>query len=183
MFQFTLSRSQRLSFLGAGVLSDSYQTQRLGSWIPGEERAKKVWQAPSRLMEGRNGYVNSVPNIMCGRGGVAGAATTTYWQAVAARTGEGSMGLSSSSEEEDKKYKSQEAEIKELRAQVERFRRQRGDIRKIREDVIQKEERMLLLSDRVANNEMGEPEMEAELQGLQAGEERRGNNATQAVDC
>ena len=38
-------------------------------------------------------------------------------QAVAARTGEGSTGSSSSSGEEDKKSKSQEAGIEELRAQ------------------------------------------------------------------
>ena len=49
--------------------------------------------------------------------------------AVAARSGEGSTGLSSSSGEEDKKCKSQEAEIKELRAQVEQLRRQRGEAR------------------------------------------------------
>ena len=59
----------------------------------------------------------------------------------------------------------------------------RDEMRKIREDIIQKEERMLLLSDKVAKNEMADAEMEAELQGLQAGEERRGSNASQAVDC
>ena len=50
-----LSRSRRLSFLGAGVVfaalvlelwsgmgSDGYQTQRRVSWIPGKERAEKV---------------------------------------------------------------------------------------------------------------------------------------------
>ena len=49
-------------------------------------------------------------------------------QAIAARTGEWSAGSSSSSGEEDKKFKkSQEAETEELRAQVERLRRQRGE--------------------------------------------------------
>ena len=45
-------------------------------------------------------------------------------QAVAARTGEWSTGSSTSSGEGDKKFKSQDAEITELRAQVERLRRQ-----------------------------------------------------------
>ena len=39
---------------------------------------RKFWQASSRLMEERNGFVNSVPNPVCGRGGSAGAATTTF---------------------------------------------------------------------------------------------------------
>ena len=42
-----------------------------------------------------------------------------YWKAVAARTGEWSTGCSTSSGEEDRKSKSQEAEIKELRVKVE----------------------------------------------------------------
>ena len=36
---------------------------------------------------------------------------------------------------------------------------------------------------RSSENRMADAEMEAELQGLQAGEERRGSNASQAVDC
>ena len=45
-----------------------------------------------------------------------------YRQAVAARTGEWSTGSSSSSGEEDKKSKIQEAETEELRAQVEQLK-------------------------------------------------------------
>ena len=56
-------------------------------------------------------------------------------------------------------------------------------MRKIREDIDWKEERFRLLSDRVDKNRMADAEMKAELQGLQAGEERRGSNASQAVDC
>ena len=48
----------------------------------------------------------------------------------------------------------------------------REDMRKIREDITQKEECFLLLSDKV-----DEAELEAELRGLQTGEERRGSNA------
>ena len=44
-------------------------------------------------------------------------------------------------------------------------------MRKIREEIEWKEERFTLLADK------------AELQGLQAGEERRGGNASQALDC
>ena len=45
-----------------------------------------------------------------------------------------------------------------------------------------KEERFTLLSDNVDKNTMADAEMEAELQGLQAGEERRGSNASQTGD-
>ena len=48
-------------------------------------------------------------------------------QAVAAKTGDWSTGRSSSSGEEDKKSKSQEAELKALREQFEWFRKQRGE--------------------------------------------------------
>ena len=57
------------------------------------------------------------------------------------------------------------------------------EIWKLREDVKQKGERLFLLSDKVERNKMADAEMAAELQGLQAGEERRGSNASQAVDC
>ena len=46
-----------------------------------------------------------------------------------------------------------------------------------------KEERFGLLADKVDKNTMADAEMEAELQGLQAGEDRRCSNASQAVDC
>ena len=79
--------------------------------------------------EGRNGFVNSVQNPMFGRGGVAGDATTTsrgkYKQAVSAKTGDESTGCSLSSGKEDKKSKSQEAEIKGFES-IEWFCKQRG---------------------------------------------------------
>ena len=56
-------------------------------------------------------------------------------------------------------------------------------MRKLREEIEWKEERFTLLSDNVDKNTMADAEMEAELQGLQAGEERRGSNASQAVEC
>ena len=49
----------------------------------------------------------------------------------------------------------------------------REEMLKIRENIIQKDERVLLLSDKVAQQEMAEPEMEAELQGSQAAMRRR----------
>ena len=52
---------------------------------------------------------------------------------------------------------------------------------KIREGIEWKEERLTLLSDKVDKNTTA-AEMEAELQGLQAGE-KRGSNAPQAVEC
>ena len=47
----------------------------------------------------------------------------------------------------------------------------------------EKEECFTQLSDKVDKNTMADAETEAELQGLQAGEERRGSNASQAVEC
>ena len=48
--------------------------------------------------------------------------------------------------------------------------------------VKQKEERILFQSDKVEKNKMADADMAAELQGLQAGEERRGSNASQTGD-
>ena len=56
-------------------------------------------------------------------------------------------------------------------------------MRKLREEIEWKEERFTLLSDKVDTNTMADAEMEAALQGLQAGEERKGSNASQAVEC
>ena len=56
-------------------------------------------------------------------------------------------------------------------------------MRKIREEIDWKEEHFHLLSGKVGKNRIAGKEMEAELHGLQAGEERRGSNASQAVDC
>ena len=53
--------------------------------------------------------------------------------------------------------------------------------RKIKEEIDWKEERFRL-SDKVDKNRMTDAEMETELQGLQAGEERRGSNASQTGD-
>ena len=39
------------------------------------------------------------------------------------------------------------------------------------------------MSDKVDKHEMAEAELEAEPRGQQAGEERRGSNASQVVDC
>ena len=61
---------------------------------------RKRWRMPSRLMVGRNGFANSVRSLMCGRGGVG---------------------------KEDRKSESQEAEIKEFRAQLEHCRKQSGE--------------------------------------------------------
>ena len=55
-------------------------------------------------------------------------------------------------------------------------------MRKLPDDVNQKEERILFLSDRVEKKEMADVDMAAELQGLQAGEEGRGSNASPTSD-
>ena len=56
-------------------------------------------------------------------------------------------------------------------------------MRNLREEIEWKEERFTQLSDKVDKNTMADAETETELQGLQAGEERRGSNASQAVEC
>ena len=56
-------------------------------------------------------------------------------------------------------------------------------MRRIREEIDRNKERFRQLSDKVDKNTMADAETEAELQGLQAGEERRGSNASQAVEC
>ena len=55
-------------------------------------------------------------------------------------------------------------------------------MRKIKEEIDWKEERLRLLSDKVDENRTADAEMEAELQRLQAGEERRGSNFSQTGD-
>ena len=55
------------------------------------------------------------------------------------------------------------------------------EMRKLQEE--QKEERVVFLSNKVDKNKMAAAEMAAELQSLQAEEERRGSNASQTGDC
>ena len=57
------------------------------------------------------------------------------------------------------------------------------EMRRIREEIDRNKERFRQLSDKVDKNTMADAETEPELQGLQAGEERRGSNASQAVEC
>ena len=57
------------------------------------------------------------------------------------------------------------------------------EMRKIKEENDRNEERFWQLSDKVDKNKMSDAEMAAELQRLQAGEERRGSNASQTGDC
>ena len=99
----------------SGLVSDGFQTKRRGSWIL-EKEQKGSWRVRSRLMEGRNGRVNSARR--CYRDIPAGL-HGKYRQAVAARNGEWSTGSSTSSGGEDRRTKSLEAENKELRARVE----------------------------------------------------------------
>ena len=56
------------------------------------------------------------------------------------------------------------------------------EVRKLRDEVKQKEERILFLPDKVEKNRIADADMAAELQVLQSGEERRGSNASQTGD-
>ena len=56
------------------------------------------------------------------------------------------------------------------------------EMRKLQEELKQNEERVLFLSNKFDKNKMQDAEMAAELQSLQAGEERRGSNASQTGD-
>ena len=57
------------------------------------------------------------------------------------------------------------------------------EMRKIREENGRNEERVRQLSNKVDKNKMADAEMAAELQSLQAGEERSGSNVSQTGDC
>ena len=57
------------------------------------------------------------------------------------------------------------------------------EMRKIREEIVRNEERFRQLSDKVDHDKVADAEMAAELQGVQAGGERRGSDASQTVDC
>ena len=57
------------------------------------------------------------------------------------------------------------------------------EMQKIRDKIDRNEERHRQLSDKVDKYRMVDAEMTAELQGFKAGEERRGSNASQAVEC
>ena len=88
---------------------------------PGKERAERVL-AGAIAIDGRKERVCKI----CSESKVwtrcPAGLRRKYWQAVAARTGE----WSTFGGEEDRKAKSQEAEIKELRAQIEQYRKQSG---------------------------------------------------------
>ena len=56
------------------------------------------------------------------------------------------------------------------------------EMRKIQGELRRKEERIFFLSNNVDKNKMADAEMAAELQSLQAGEERRGSNSSQTGD-
>ena len=119
-----LSRFRRLSGGGGvvltslaldgcfGMVSDGFQTQKRGSWIPGKSVQKESWRVRSQLMGERRGHVNSAQSRMCT--GLRGK----YRQAIAAWTGEGSTGSSTSSGEEERRNKSLEAVNKELRVRL-----------------------------------------------------------------
>ena len=57
------------------------------------------------------------------------------------------------------------------------------EMRRISEKIDRNEERFRQLSNKVDKNKMADAEMAAELQSLQAGEERRGSSASQTGDC
>ena len=56
-------------------------------------------------------------------------------------------------------------------------------MRKLQEELKQKDECILFLSNKVDKNKNSDAEKAAVLQSLQAGEERRGSNASQTCDC
>ena len=109
---------------------DGFQTQRRGSWILGRERAERVL-AGAIALDGRKEWIckfcsesNVWTRWRCRRcyHNIPAGLRGKYRQAVAAKSGEGSTGSSTSSGEEDKK----DAEIKGLRAQIEHYRKQIG---------------------------------------------------------
>ena len=95
-----LSRSRRLSFLVLVLSSLHWLSTGFRRWLTtvtwrregvrgswGKSERKEFWQARSRLMGERSGFVNSARSHVCGRGGVAGDATTTSRQGCVGSTG------------------------------------------------------------------------------------------------
>ena len=137
-----LSRSPRLFSSSAGVVlaalalvSDGFQTQRRGSWVPGKERAQKSL-ASAVLIDGRKEWTckfcsesNVWTRWRCRRcyHDIPAGLRGKYRQAIAARTGEWSTGSSTSSGEEDRRNKSLEAENQELRARLEALEKKEGE--------------------------------------------------------
>ena len=56
------------------------------------------------------------------------------------------------------------------------------EMRKLQEELKQKEERVLYLSNKIDKTKMQDADMAAELRSFQPGEERRGRNASQTGD-
>ena len=79
--------------------------------------------------------------------------------------------------QKDTKYPRQEEKLPEKKLGA------KEEMRKLIEEIEWKVWRFTQLSDKVDKNRMAVAETEAELQGVQAGEERRGSNPSQAVDC
>ena len=92
----------------AGVIAIDGRKEWIGKFCS-ESNVWKRWRC-------RRCY-NYIPAGLCGN----------HRQAVAARTVERSTGSSTSSGEEDRKAKSQEAEIKELRAELEHYEKKDGE--------------------------------------------------------
>ena len=131
----SLSRFGRLSGVGvvltslaldwcSRMLSDGFQTQKSGSWIPGKEREEGVLASAISTDVRKDGTCKfcSESNVWtrwrCRRcyHDIPTGLRGMYRQAIAGRTGEWSAVSLTSSREEDRKSKCLEAENKELRA-------------------------------------------------------------------
>ena len=106
-----------------GMVSDGFQAQERGSWVPGKERAERVL-ANATSIDGRKEWTckfcsesNVWTRWRCRRC-YSNISAEKHRQAVAAKSGEWSAGSSTSSGEEDRKARSLEADNKELRARI-----------------------------------------------------------------
>ena len=145
MLCVSLSRFQRLSGVGvvltslaldwcSGMVSDGFQTQKRGSWIPGKERAERVLGSEISIDGRKECKFCSESNVSTMRRrcrrcyhDIPAGLRGKYRQAIAARTGEWSTGSSTSRGEEDRKSKSLEAENQELRARIEVLEKEEGE--------------------------------------------------------
>ena len=109
-----------LCFIGSrrvfGMVSDGFQAQKRGSWVPGKERAEKVL-ASATSIDGRKEWTckffsesNVWTRWRCRRcyKNIPAELHGEYRQAVAAKSGEWSTGSSASSGEEDRRLRSSE---------------------------------------------------------------------------